>query len=330
MMYPYETYVDANLRVHSKNGAEALVWCFNPNHDAKRPHCYFNMELGCWICFACGFSGSIRNDPDINTEQMRWQVTKQRLKRLLDDESNDPAINVVPDSALARYRAKHTYWDRRNLSKEIQELFELGYDPISNAVTIPLRTMEGSLIGVTRRFIDPDHVGSRYKYPKGFRASQNLFASWLYEDYNMETIGITEGSIDAMRLWQQGFPCVALYGAMISETHVQTMKKMGVQKVVYFGDGDEAGQRAKLRAHGYWEKGDGTYKYKPETDLSLEFLMYHVTDHMGKKDAGEMTDREILSAINSSEIFSPHISKKSVRIDNKDSFGLRLARLKQL
>jgi hypothetical protein len=171
--------------------------------------------------------------------------------------------------------------------------------------------MEGALIGVTRRYIAHDHIGPRYKYPKGFKASQNLFASWLYEAYDMTTVCITEGSIDAMRIWQQGAPAVALYGAMISTTHVKTMLEMGVQKVIYFGDGDGPGERAKLRAHGYWQKLDGTYKYKQETDLSQHFLMYHVPDHFGKKDAGEMTDKEIEEAVSSAELYNPRVKIQS-------------------
>lgn len=306
MLYPFELWADTNLEVKSKSGPEALVRCFSPNHDDGNPSCYFNMETSAYICFSCGFSGSLQNNPEAFTEDIQIKILHQHLNRLMNPDL-EPQQQFIPDSALARYRAKHEYWERRNISKHTQEMFELGYDAIANAVTIPLRSMKGDLIGVTRRFIEEDHQGPRYAYPRGFKASQNLFASWLYDEYNMQTVCITEGSIDAMRLWQQGYPAVALYGAMISSQHVRILRQMGVQKVIYFGDGDKAGQESKLRAHGYWKKMDGTYRYKKETDLSQHFLMFHVTDHLGFKDAGEMSDRDIVKVMNTQEIYTPKV-----------------------
>jgi hypothetical protein len=42
--------------------------------------------------------------------------------------------------------------------------------------------------------------------------------------------------------------------------------------------------------------------------------MYHVTDYCGKKDAGEMTDREIIRAWNSAEPYQFSASTRRTRM----------------
>lgn len=302
-VYPYETWARANLEVVKEGQVEWNVRCPSPAHDDDSPSAYFNVAKGVGYCQACSYKWGAGEITDIN---LKIKMARDRINKM---QTPDPGFIPAPEDTLDRYDITHNYWNDRKISAEIQDLFQLGYDTQANAVTIPMRSMRGGLIGVTRRFLADDHEGSRYKYPFGFRAAKNVFASWLHEDYDMSTLVITEGAIDTMRWWCIGQPAGAIYGSSPSEFHVQTMYKMGVRKVIYVGDSDEAGIRAKQRAKGWWPQVDGSYRYQPETDMSRLFAMYHIPYHDRSvnpdwfKDSGDMSNDQLEKCLNDVEIY---------------------------
>jgi DNA primase len=318
MMYPYEQWARQNLRIKSDSGVEWNVYCLNPDHRENNPSCYFNVEEGVWYCFSCHARGTINNDPEEYAE-MRLEVLKARLRRMMNP-GEDKEQTVIPETMLRRYNVQNSYWAvKRGIYLETQEMFELGFDTIANAATIPVRTATGALVGVTRRFLDEQSVNSKYKYPKGFATVRNVFASWLSEDYDMTTVYKTEGAIDAMRLWQLGYPAVAFYGNSVSEEQVRTLQEMGVRKFVDASDNDKGGLAARERSFGFWERGDGTYMYKPSTDLSKHFRMMTLRDYSGHKDIGAMTDEQIIKAVESAERHRIHkyVPKKKPQKSNR-------------
>lgn len=303
-MYPYEGWATSHLTIHSENGPEWKVTCPSPSHEDNDPSAYFNVEKGTWHCFACGFSGGVGHG-DTQDADMQISVLEYEIQRMIADFSLEPeAERILDESALARYEFPTPYWNvERHLSPEIISKFSLGYDAFSNAATIPERTPDGDLLGVTRRFLSPDNPQDRYRYPKGFKKSQNLFGSWVDADFT--EVAILEGAIDAMKVWQVGMPALGIYGAITSTYHIRIMQEIGVKKVIWIGDGDKAGTEGRMRSRGLVKQASGGYKYRSELDMSKHFLLYHTTDHQGKKDTGAMTDEEVLQTIESQEFFMP-------------------------
>jgi Toprim-like len=307
-MFPYEQWATQNLTVHKRFGCEWVVTCPNPAHEDSHPSCNFNVDLGVYFCHSCGYGGGI-GDSDFMDRDLLIDVLRSRIAKMSSDDFVEAETKIIPESALLRYKIPHPYWKHdRHLNDEIISMFDLGYDPIYNAATIPERTPDGELIGVTRRFIHPERPKDRYRYSRGFKAAENLFGSWIDADFR--TVALVEGAIDAMKIWQVGHPAFAIYGAQLSAYHIRLMTELGVRKVIWFGDGDEPGLRAKRRSRGYWEKGKESYRYHPETDISKTFVLYHVTNHQGVKDAGSMTDNQVTAALSSAEPYYEHINTR--------------------
>lgn len=299
MDYAFEAWAEANLDVRKNNGSEWLVMCPSPDHEARNPHAYFNVEKGVGVCFSCHYTWSLTGkDSNIEYTALSKYIRSRITNFIKEDDKDDVKL---PDTMLQRYNFPCKYWEEeRFINPDTQKLFNLGYDPISDAVTIPMRDIYGNLLGVTRRFISKDFEGSnRYRYPKEVKTSQNVFASWLHNDYDMRTVYIFEGAIDAMRLWQLGYPAIGLYGSNFSPAQLQLILRMGVERAILFGDSDESGMQARKHILGFWEKSDGSYKYRKDTDLSKYCRIDQVTNHQGKKDAGSMTDEEIIKSIES-------------------------------
>lgn len=319
MTYPFESWARTHMEVHSSNGEEWLITCPNPEHPDRNPSCYFNVVKGTWWCFSCGNKGGV-NAEGSNDKDLLADLILHNVKDTLQKRETVESEQTVPESTLGRYNFPTPYWtEERHLNQGIIDKFQLGYDIFSNAATIPERTPQGGLIGVTRRFLDTTG-NDRYRYPKGFKKSHNLFGSWLDDDYS--EVAVTEGAIDAMKVWQVGLPTLGIYGALTSTFHIQVMKQIGVRKIIWIGDNDRAGRSGLMRSRGYIEQVGGKFKYKSELDMSKHFLLYHVTEFHGKKDTGSMTDQEVLKTIESQELFVPDITVDYIKTQHARMRGL--------
>ncbi|UVF61474.1 DNA primase [Gordonia phage DalanDe] len=277
--HEYTNFAERYLNIGSVVGVEALCTC--PFHDDSNPSFQFNLESGLFICFSCGASGSIR------TLERRFGVSHRSvgvgldvLYRRIRDLERPPEGPALPrEESLNQFRIPTRYWEaKRKLTKETIKQFDLGYDIANDAVTIPVRTETGTLLGVTRRYLAADAF-PRYKYPKGFHKRDHLFGSWLVaEDDSITSVALTEGAIDAMWLWQCGYPAMAIYGSSISDTQIRTLQRLGIRKITLFFDNDKAGRTIVKLCCGwkYNEHADRWKKY-PELDLRKKFVVENVS-----------------------------------------------------
>lgn len=304
-MPKYQEFVEHRFNINNRSGDEYMVNCCF--HDSASFTMQVNVESGLFICFSCGARGGIKAlmehfgvssvEKNIETIDIR-----RRLRQLQRPVSSDLA--ALDESYLERYTFPTSYWKERGFTDETIKIFDLGFDPIGDHdgafVTIPLRRTNGELIGVIRRYLDPD-VQLRYRYPKGFKRRLNMFGSWLAaEDESASTVALVEGSIDAMKVWQAGFPALAVYGSSLSEEQAGLLSRLGVQKVILFFDNDKAGRKCAKTCIGIHEtlrKGVTHQEYRPETDLRRNFIVNMVEYPDGRTDPGEMTRKEITKSL---------------------------------
>lgn len=259
----WQSFAERHLNVTNIAGSEYLCLC--PFHQEHSASFQFNIDSGLFICFSgsCGAKGNIWKLAD------HLGVTLPRKSRIVTPDHIDAMLeealdllsgknrrvrqkahgSVLDESTLAAYDIPNAYWQERGLTQETVELFGLGYDVMNDAVTIPIRDQYGQLLGIIRRYLEHD-APLRYKYPRGFKRSYNLFASWLLESDPGSTVVVCEGSIDAMKVRQAGFPGVAQYGSSMSMPQVQLLQRAGVTTVVLFYDNDKAGKKATLDVTG--------------------------------------------------------------------------------
>jgi DNA primase len=222
--------------VRGTSGNEFLCRC--PWHNDKgKPNLYVNGVKGLYFCQACGVRGHLRKIasqlPAASTEDVR-----DRLKLMAEKASNQR--RVYPEAWLKRFDNVHSYWEKRGFSEASVARFQLGYDPMANMLTIPVRDPRGQLLGVLNRVLD--NTKPKYRYPKGFPISNHLFASWLITE--QRKVAIVEGSLDAIACWDAKVPALGLFGSRLSEKQALVLIRLGIEQVVIFTDNDEAGQGA--------------------------------------------------------------------------------------
>lgn len=309
--YRFEKFAGQFLTIVSRSGPEFMTNCpFHGGSDSMR----LNVDKGLFICFACGRRGGIKTllrefglNPDESPEDDVGGLRKQLVEM---DKKHQAGIRVLPESYLKRFAFPSTYWTKdRGLTKEIATMFDLGFSPMGDDfggvfATIPLRNSAGELLGVIKRYLEDD-APLRYLYPKGFKKSEHLFGSWLLEDSDTNFVVLTEGSIDAMKVWQAGFPAMAIYGNDLSAKQAKFISRLGVTTVIGFFDNDDGGKTATSSMLGFRKHTHGEkvrWEYDVRTDLrEFTFVKKAVYPRRSKSDPGAMTIKHIEQAIHGAE-----------------------------
>jgi DNA primase len=277
-MQAVKDFAIKHLDVRNKNGAE---WqCLCPYHSDSNPSFSINTNVGVFLCFACGAKGNM-DDLASHLGVSGLKVIKddkteiERLQSLLHDFKDSEVITPTyyPESYLSRFDHELEYWNERGLSKEVQDLFNLGYDPIRDHAVIPLRDTVGRIVGIIRRQLEANAM-PRYLYPRKFKISEHLFGAHLAKDYNK--IAIVEGSLDCIACWDAGIPAIALLGSRLSSSQQDILAKLNPDFIVAMTDRDEAGRKEAIALKEKFgvrcsvPDYDSSWLGKDPADLSLE------------------------------------------------------------
>jgi DNA primase len=285
----YQQWAHEHLQVAGDSGDGNLtVHCpFVQDHrnEDKSPSMRVSVTKGLYYCHGCGAKGTfeqlavflhvtlkatvprpddmmkqlqaIRASDQAGTNTKSARMRQSRLPESYNDQFTGRGVNG-PSKA---HRLRRTYWvTQRGLTPEVVDFFGLGYDAVQQSATVPLRDLQGNLMGVIRRRLLPS-ARPRYVYPKGFRISAQLWGA--HAARSQQKIAVCEGSIDALAMWSVGIPAVALLGSHISDEQVQVLVKLNCQTIVVMTDRDAEGRKAALEVRKF-SRGVlvqlGTYK----------------------------------------------------------------------
>lgn len=214
-------------------------------------------EYGLYHCFACSASGTIiqlvnrlNNVGDDNDLSLIQQIsdiafTEYRMLPQLTSRKKEQEQSVT-DIELKSYRITHVdYLDKRGIKPLIQQAFDCGYDEVQEAVTFPVKRLDGSVCFVVRRKIKY----KQYHYPLG--VEKPIYGLYEFQQMfpNRREIVIVESIINALTLWGWGIPAVALLGTG-SQTQIDFLNTTDFRKYIICLDGDTAGWKGteKLKA----------------------------------------------------------------------------------
>lgn len=141
----------------------------------------------------------------------------------------------------------HAYLRQRGISREVAELFGVGFFPgkgsMAGRIVIPIHNEAGELVAYAGRSLDGSEP--RYKLPQGFHKGMVLFnLHRARENSPDDRVIVVEGFFDCFTVHQAGFPnVVALMGSLL--THEQERLLVdSFREVVLMLDGDQPGRAA--------------------------------------------------------------------------------------
>ncbi|MEK9797001.1 MAG: CHC2 zinc finger domain-containing protein [Alphaproteobacteria bacterium] len=236
-------------------GAERMILC--PFHDDRTPSCSVNLGRKVFHCFACGAGGSIldfvaRMESVSLIEAARliasWSdlcdltlnPTHTKRERTEKRPANPPldfALTLDPE---------HPYLASRGLSRQTVDRFGLGFcnrGVMKGRICIPIHDAQGRLVAQAGRWPGSPRQGEpRYRFPRGFRKSVELFNYHRVAD--AKHLVIVEGFWSVFRLDALDVAAVALLGCSLSEEQEALIRRLAADRMTLLLDGDAAGRAA--------------------------------------------------------------------------------------
>lgn len=251
-----------------QRGDELDILC--PSHADSNPSCSVNINSGLWLCLACGAAGDIVQlgvivlKEDARTildairpgtpEAIAIKVSRQLAKIRLSSWRKRADVSAVPqhygigpfDELYARGFTADTLlrWGVRY----VQETKLIGKDKeftITNSIAIPIRNSPGGRVEAWcyRRTTNSAPWQPRYLYNKDAPLSRLWFG--LQHHREATEIVVVEGALDAMWLDQAGIPALALLGAQMGSSKMDTLLRY--KQVTILADRDEAGVHSAIK-----------------------------------------------------------------------------------
>lgn len=288
MAETYAAFATKHLDVRTRSGAEWMCLC--PYHEDSNPSFAINVRKGLFVCYACGVKGRV----DALAQHLKVSVSSEQVVSTVDDVKKKIGSLLqqeperrVPDETVSFFEAqpsRNELWARRKIMGSVLDRFRLGYDPMADALTIPVHhPAKDRVVSLIRRRLNPEAGQPKYHYERGFKISENLYGSWQARQVStrLDYIAVTEGSIDTLSMWQVQIPSVALLGARVSEAQARLLVQLDPLGLVVMTDNDEAGRGAAQEIEEKM-RGTGIMVLRPTWWPS------------NRKDPGEMSEQERL------------------------------------
>lgn len=246
--------------------------CLSPLSNEKTPSFFVNEEQQLWKCFSTDKGGdlprfimdlkkcSFRQAVDIMKEYagVQDEIQTGEVKRLQASQiarrysvrqprRQEQTAKPLPPDVMDRYEwnpEKFQSWVDEGISLETMREFGVRYDPYSDRIVMPIRDIEGNIINVHGRTIDPEWKEKKLrKYTFFFsQGSVNtIYGLWENREEIMKsrTLLLFEGekSVYQTHGWDIR-NTGALLTSHLSDNQFQILIRLGLRKVIFALDSD--------------------------------------------------------------------------------------------
>ena len=185
------------------------------------------------------------------------RFTKEIMKECrVDSQQELVRLKPIDRKVLEYYHTPcvNDIFAKDGISYQTQKEFEIGYDDLTNRITIPIYTAYGDLVGVKGRKYDDrlDDINDNkyyplFPYPKGsILFGLNKTLSYIR---NTGFVYVTEAEKGVMQLWSSGiYNSCATGGCNISKRQADELERMGVKIILAYDQDVLEGQLQGIRA----------------------------------------------------------------------------------
>ncbi len=291
---PDPSFVMRNLAPYVKNKSSKSWFLLCPFHsDRKSPslsvvvsHGY-KQPVGFWKCFGCGEKGywnklaEALNMETLDGYKMDLTESESLNFDIEPEEEEEPNSDKVNLKLLTPWPIDRSW---RGFAGSIVQKYDGMYnklDPDYPLVFLCKHRNDNKIVGFIRCREQKRKGYKSYLFSKGPWLSNYLWCENKIRD--TKRILITEGVRDALAWICRGFTSVAILGTSsgMKSKRKATLLGMGVERIILFMDGDEAGEKA---VYGKWEnnqlKQEGL-KHLLENDFNVKTFKtwFHFPDY---------------------------------------------------
>lgn len=190
-----------------------------------------------------GFAHGEEDDADALGKPAPREVSKAK-------EPEQVKPNAPLKFRLDKLEREHPYLSERGLSEETIIDFGLGYctkGVMQGHIAIPIHNAKGEVVAYAGRWPgEPPEGTEKYKLPKGFAKSQEVFNfDRAIKEPPEKPLVIVEGFFDCIKLWQLGVKkVVALMGSSLSQAQEELLQRYAscYSHIIVMFDENEAGR----------------------------------------------------------------------------------------
>lgn len=208
-------------------------WALSPLKDENTPSFSIRTETQSFYDFASGVGGNVltfvrfynkcgykkaisilREYAGVGDSPLMGNVRPQRLSATVvakkftvkKKPQKESKCAVLPDNYMERYEAdwsKISIWESDGISRVALEKFQVRYDPFSNRIVYPIRDVNGGIINVSGRTLDPEWKEKKlrkYTYFKSWGTIETLYglSDNMADILEMREIILFEGAKSVM------------------------------------------------------------------------------------------------------------------------------------
>lgn len=212
-------------------------------------------QYGTVHCFTCGYARTLPQfiadcfDEDDEEFGNEWLLNRcetafisevSYLPPIVLEKPKPKEVVTLDESVLKDFEYYHDYMWYRKLTKEVVDTFEVGFDPLSNMITFPVRDDLGRLRFITKRSV----VTKFFQIPED--VDKPVYLLYYIKQHNIKSVAVAESQINALYLWSLGIPAIALFGTG-SSSQYEILNKSGIISFTTFFDGDWGGDQGRKR-----------------------------------------------------------------------------------
>lgn len=272
------------IRNITDEGIEIRYSCPFAGHmfGDERPSAYMNRETTAFFCHGCKESGNavsfIAQHRNVTPMQALRALKdrygafrepvgsmEQEFTSFFENSKVKPELINPPlgEGLLEQFPMApwgYDYMHRRGFTLDTQTRWDFGFDPRSKRVTIPVRNIDGELIGFKARSVTDAHpkylvLGDTHRRQgygfAPYEASQVVFGLCQAKKHVNALDGeliLCEGELNTVMMHQHGFEnCAGISGSELSPTQQRLIRSIASSVTLIF-DTDKAGTHGSSKA----------------------------------------------------------------------------------
>tara|TARA_Y100000034_G_C6908077_1_gene422056 strand:- start:401 stop:1360 length:960 start_codon:yes stop_codon:yes gene_type:complete len=298
-----EIFKKLKIKTFAETENEIRIVCPSPEHQDNRPSCSYNKIKKVWFCHGCNAKGTLKRllqdkgmDDNIHTYETPESLLKQ-LKELDEQSSeNENYFYFRKEFKKIENKTDCPYYLSQRLKMDTIKKFNLyicrnDSHIYSNRIIVPI-VNEKNLSFVARDYTET--ADKKYLFPNGMPKSKFLFGN-----FKSETVILTEGVFDVMKMWEHGFKsCIAILGANLSQYQSQKLIDSGVKRLILYPDGDSGGvklMKDSLKQHIFFDLEVMLSKWGQDpSDMSREETISAYKNRINYRQLNQKTTKSSL------------------------------------
>lgn len=239
-------------------------WCLSPLKSENTPSFSVRKETNTFYDFSSGKGGNVLNfirfynhcsfneaveilkkyagcDGEVVPKKKMAAIEVAKRYKGRKKQAKVAQTKVLPDDYMLRYERnpeKLAVWEAEGISKASLERFQVAYDSFSDRLVYPIRNVNGEIVNVGARTLDPDWKQKKlrkYSYMFSWDGGMNTvfgLAENRDEILRKKEVILFEGAKSVMIADSWGVKnCGALLTSHLSQFQLKILAKLGVRVV---------------------------------------------------------------------------------------------------